>query len=45
MNFCRPNNIKLNSKLKAIKNEKGKIMKPESYFKPNIKHVLGLIKD
>ena len=30
---------------KAIKNEKGKIMKPESYFKPNIKKVLGLIKD
>ena len=30
---------------KAIKNEKGKIMKPESYFKPNIKQVLGLIKD
>ena len=30
---------------KAIKNEKGKIMKSESYFKPNIKQVLGLIKD
>ena len=30
---------------KAIKNEKGKNMKPESYFKPNIKLVLGLIKD
>ena len=30
---------------KAIKNKKGKIMKPESYFKPNIKQVLGLIKD
>ena len=27
---------------KAIKNEQGKIMKPESYFKPNIKKVLGL---
>ena len=27
---------------KAIKNEYGKIMKPESYFKPNIKKVLGL---
>ena len=27
---------------KAIKNEHGKIMKPESYFKPNIKKVLGL---
>ena len=26
---------------KAIKNEHGKIMKPESYFKPNIKKVLG----
>lgn len=26
---------------KAIKNEQGKIMKPESYFKPNIKKVLG----
>ena len=27
---------------KTIKNEHGKIMKPESYFKPNIKKVLGL---
>ena len=27
---------------KAIKNEHGKIMKPDSYFKPNIKKVLGL---
>ena len=27
---------------KAIKNEYGKIMKPDSYFKPNIKKVLGL---
>ena len=27
---------------KAIKNEYGKIMKPESYFKPNIKKVLGI---
>ena len=27
---------------KAIKNEHGKIMKPESYFKPNIKKVLDL---
>ena len=27
---------------KAIKNEYGKIMKPDSYFKPNIKEVLGL---
>ena len=27
---------------KAIKNEQGKIMKPDSYFKPNIKKVLGL---
>ena len=26
---------------KAIKNEHGKIMKPDSYFKPNIKKVLG----
>ena len=29
---------------KAIKNEHGKIMKPDSYFKPNIKKVLGLEK-
>ena len=29
---------------KAIKNEHGKIMKPNSYFKPNIKKVLGLEK-
>ena len=27
---------------KAIKNEHGKIMKPDSYFKPNIKKVLDL---
>ena len=27
---------------KSIKNEYGKIMKPDSYFKPNIKKVLGL---
>ena len=27
---------------KAIKNEHGKIMKPDSYFKPNIEKVLGL---
>ena len=27
---------------KAIKNEAGKIMKPETYFKPNIKKVLGV---
>ena len=27
---------------KAIKNEYGKIMKPDSYFKPNSKKVLGL---
>ena len=27
---------------KAIKNEAGKIMKPETYFKPNIKKVLGI---
>ena len=27
---------------KAIKNEYGKIMKPDSYFKPNIKKVLDL---
>ena len=26
---------------KAIKNEQGKIMKPDSYIKPNIKKVLG----
>ena len=26
---------------KAIKNEQGKIMKPDSYFKPNIEKVLG----
>ena len=26
---------------KAIKNEHGKIMNPDSYFKPNIKKVLG----
>ena len=26
---------------KSIKNEAGKIMKPETYFKPNIKKVLG----
>ena len=26
---------------KAIKNEHGKIMKPDSYFKPNIEKVLG----
>ena len=26
---------------KAIKNEHGKIMKPDRYFKPNIKKVLG----
>ena len=29
----------------SLEIEKGKIMKPESYFKPNIKQVLGLIKD
>ena len=29
---------------KAIKNEYGKIMKPKSYFKPNIKNALGLEK-
>ena len=29
---------------KTIKNEHGKIMKPDSYFKPNIKKVLGLEK-
>ena len=27
---------------KFIKNEAGKIMKPETYFKPNIKKALGL---
>ena len=27
---------------KAIKNVAGKIMKPETYFKPNIKKVLGV---
>jgi predicted HAD superfamily Cof-like phosphohydrolase len=27
---------------KAIKNEHGKIMKPDTYFKPNIKRALGL---
>jgi len=27
---------------KAIKNEHGKIMKPDTYFKPNIKKALGL---
>jgi predicted HAD superfamily Cof-like phosphohydrolase len=27
---------------KAIKNEDGKIMKPEAYFRPDIKKVLGL---
>ena len=27
---------------KAIKNDQGKILKPESYFKPDIKKVLGL---
>jgi predicted HAD superfamily Cof-like phosphohydrolase len=27
---------------RAIKNEAGKIMKPETYFKPNIKKVLGV---
>ena len=29
---------------KAIKNEYGKIMKPNTYFKPNIKNALGLEK-
>ena len=29
---------------KAVKNDYGKIMKPESYFKPNIKNALGLVK-
>tara|TARA_B100000989_G_scaffold200804_1_gene151845 strand:+ start:2676 stop:3053 length:378 start_codon:yes stop_codon:yes gene_type:complete len=29
---------------KAVKNDYGKIMKPESYFKPNIKKALGLVK-
>tara|TARA_B100001093_G_C26435475_1_gene845812 strand:- start:207 stop:584 length:378 start_codon:yes stop_codon:yes gene_type:complete len=29
---------------KAIKNEYGKIMKPKTYFKPNIKNALGLEK-
>ncbi len=27
---------------KAIKNDQGKILKPKSYFKPDIKKVLGL---
>jgi|TARA_B100001094_G_C18194646_1_gene809781 predicted HAD superfamily Cof-like phosphohydrolase len=27
---------------KAIKNEAGKIMKPETYFRPDIKKVLGI---
>ena len=27
---------------KFIKNDAGKIMKPETYFKPNIKKALGL---
>jgi predicted HAD superfamily Cof-like phosphohydrolase len=27
---------------KFIKNDVGKIMKPETYFKPNIKKALGL---
>jgi predicted HAD superfamily Cof-like phosphohydrolase len=27
---------------KSIKNEAGKIMKPETYFKPNIKKALGI---
>ena len=27
---------------KAIKNEHGKIMKPDTYFKPNIKRALGM---
>lgn len=27
---------------KAIKNEAGKIMKPETYFKPDLKKVLGI---
>ena len=29
---------------KVIKNDYGKIMKPKSYFKPNIKNALGLVK-
>ena len=29
---------------KAIKNEYGKIMKPDTYFKPNIEKALGLSK-
>ena len=29
---------------KVVKNDYGKIMKPESYFKPNIKKALGLVK-
>ena len=29
---------------KAVKNDYGKIMKPKSYFKPNIKKALGLVK-
>ena len=27
---------------KVIKNEAGKVMKPETYFRPNLKEVLGL---
>lgn len=27
---------------KVIKNEAGKVMKPDTYFKPNVKEVLGL---
>jgi hypothetical protein len=27
---------------KAIKNKAGKIMKPETYFKPDLKKVLGI---
>ena len=27
---------------KVIKNESGKVLKPDTYFKPNIKEVLGL---
>jgi len=27
---------------KVIKHESGKVLKPDTYFKPNIKEVLGL---
>ena len=43
-NEVRASNMSKFVEGKAIKNEYGKIMKPDTYFKPNIEKALGLSK-